>query len=233
MSLGNLHVVGPEKDRAARQPEMATQFGIGFDAQKFFDVALGKFHLGAKSRPLDPRSSSTLSRPSRIVSGMLDTMAKRLTAALSERGMKAMDLKRATGLSKAAVYFLLDGTTQADKVRDATVQAVCDALRINREWLLRGKGPMDSTRIGMLPPADAASPLDEVRLAQALMAQALAESIPTAGRALVDALVALPDELGDRPYLRGLLGTIRAELARQDLLRAPKRQAQGSAPRKR
>lgn len=73
----------------------------------------------------------------------MDTMANRLAHALKERDMKPPDLIKATGLSKAAVYFLLDGTTTAGKVRAETIEAVCKALRIRSEWLRRGKGSME------------------------------------------------------------------------------------------
>lgn len=70
------------------------------------------------------------------------TMASRIRAALSEREMTPADLIRMKVLSKAGVYFLLDGTTKADKVRAETVSRLCKALSVNRDWLLHGRGPM-------------------------------------------------------------------------------------------
>ena len=47
----------------------------------------------------------------------MDTFATRLRAAMEARGMTAPDLIRATGLSRATVYFMLDGTTGAPNMR--------------------------------------------------------------------------------------------------------------------
>lgn len=59
--------------------------------------------------------------------------------------MTPADLVRQNVLSKAAIYFWLDDTAKPDKVRADSVSKVCKALRINREWLLTGRGGMDAT----------------------------------------------------------------------------------------
>lgn len=58
--------------------------------------------------------------------------------------MTAGDLIRAKVLSKAGVYFLLDGTTTRDKVRDSTIAKLCGVLKISRAWLVDGKGDMEA-----------------------------------------------------------------------------------------
>jgi DNA-binding Xre family transcriptional regulator len=73
---------------------------------------------------------------------MDSTLASRLRAAIEARGMTPPDLIRATGLSRAAVYFLLDGTTTAAKVRSTTVDKLCKALAVSRDYLVDGRGPM-------------------------------------------------------------------------------------------
>lgn len=81
----------------------------------------------------------------------MDTMAERLKHALDLREMAPADLIKQTGLSRSGVYFLLDGTTTADKVRATTVAKVCKALRINREWLVTGRGAMTGEAFGSDP----------------------------------------------------------------------------------
>lgn len=72
-------------------------------------------------------------------------MAERLKRALALREMTPADLVRAKVLSKAGVYFILDGTTKAETIRAETVAKLCKALRINREWLLHGRGPIEGS----------------------------------------------------------------------------------------
>lgn len=74
----------------------------------------------------------------------MDTMGERLAAALRLRGMTPPDLIKQTGLSKAGVYFILDGTTRPDKVRSDTVTRICRVLGISRDWLQYGRGPIDA-----------------------------------------------------------------------------------------
>jgi hypothetical protein len=75
----------------------------------------------------------------------MDTMAERLKRALKLREMTPAGLIEKTGLSKAAVYFWLDGTAKPDKVRGDNVTKVCKALRINRDWLLYGRGLVEGS----------------------------------------------------------------------------------------
>lgn len=79
-------------------------------------------------------------------------MAERLKRALALRTLTPKDLVDKGVMSKAAVYFWLDGTAKADKVRADTVAKVCKALRINREWLLHGRGPIEGAEGGPKEP---------------------------------------------------------------------------------
>ena len=88
--------------------------------------------------------SSTLGSFEDILSSTMDTMANRLAKALELRGMTAADLIKSTGLSRAGVYFLLDGTTTPEKVRASTLDDICKAMKLSLNWLLNGKGPMDA-----------------------------------------------------------------------------------------
>lgn len=102
MSLGNLGVVLPEERSTAREAEMTAQGGIAFDAEQFFDVALGELHR-RKSRPLDFFLSSALGDFPDSVSKHMDTMGQRLRIALKAREMKPVDLIKATRLSRAMI----------------------------------------------------------------------------------------------------------------------------------
>lgn len=70
-------------------------------------------------------------------------MAERLKRALALREMTPADLVKARVLSKAGVYFILDGTTKAETIRAETVAKLCKALRVNRDWLQYGRGPIE------------------------------------------------------------------------------------------
>lgn len=70
-------------------------------------------------------------------------MGARLKQALELRGRTPASLIAALGVSKGAVYNILNDLTRAEKVRAATVAAICGELQIDREWLLRGVGAMD------------------------------------------------------------------------------------------
>lgn len=73
--------------------------------------------------------------------------------------MSAPDLIARKVLSKAGIYFILDGTTKAEKIRASTVAKLASALQVNAEWLQYGRGQMDGS-----PPSQAAeSDWEEVR----------------------------------------------------------------------
>ncbi|MGO1069297.1 hypothetical protein [Lysobacter sp. CA199] len=55
--------------------------------------------------------------------------------------MKPTDLIRPGTLSKAAVYFLLDGTTKPENIRQKTMTWLVSVLGVSREWLVTGRGP--------------------------------------------------------------------------------------------
>ncbi|MGR4895823.1 S24 family peptidase [Stenotrophomonas sp. LARHCG68] len=73
----------------------------------------------------------------------MDTMADRVRHALALRGMTPSDLINRKVLSKAGVYFILDGTTKADKIRAATLEKLSHILGVNAEWIQHGKGPIE------------------------------------------------------------------------------------------
>lgn len=70
-------------------------------------------------------------------------MGERLQRAMTLRGIGVMDLVGAQVMSRANVYLILNGTTQPDKIREDTVDKLCRFLRVNRRWLLHGKGSIE------------------------------------------------------------------------------------------
>ncbi|PZP58297.1 S24 family peptidase [Pseudoxanthomonas sp. X-1] len=73
----------------------------------------------------------------------MTTMAKRFQQALDQRGMTPPDVIRLTKLSKGAVYNILNGVTQPEKIWGATAKKIASALRVSSDWLLTGRGSMD------------------------------------------------------------------------------------------
>lgn len=72
------------------------------------------------------------------------SMGTRLQDALDVRRRTAPDVIKACELSKGAVYNILNDVTKPEKVRADTVGKICAYLRINRDWLVWGKGDMDA-----------------------------------------------------------------------------------------
>lgn len=61
------------------------------------------------------------------------------------RDMTPADLVARKVLSKAGIYFILDGTTKADKIRSSTIDKLCKALGVNAQWLQYGRGPIEGS----------------------------------------------------------------------------------------
>lgn len=142
---------------------------------------------------------SRLNRPYR--SGHMETMAERLSKALTLRGMTASDLIRQKVLSKAGIYFILDGTTTAEKIRATTVAKLCKALDVNREWLLTGRGPIKTTASQSQQPSQLGRPdLETLRLAMRLLSYvSQQEPAPVDFSEDADALLAAYDLVSLKP----------------------------------
>jgi phage repressor protein C with HTH and peptisase S24 domain len=69
-------------------------------------------------------------------------MGTRLKAALQLRERDAPWLIEKIGMSKGAVYNILDDTTKPEKVRGATIAKISEALGISAEWLQFNRGQM-------------------------------------------------------------------------------------------
>lgn len=68
---------------------------------------------------------------------------------MAARKITVSDLLARTEISKAGLYFILDGTTHPEKVRFQTIHDICKALRISPDWLMFGFGDMETGRIGL------------------------------------------------------------------------------------
>jgi phage repressor protein C with HTH and peptisase S24 domain len=71
---------------------------------------------------------------------IVKTLAERFAEARSLTGLNPSAFAREIGTSRAAVYFIEDGTTQTLKHETATRAA--NRCGVNVEWLATGKGPM-------------------------------------------------------------------------------------------
>jgi len=69
----------------------------------------------------------------------MDTWHKRLEKALEARGVKPVELARATGNKPPSVSDWLSGKTRMMGGQNAL--KTCDFLRISQEWLFTGRGP--------------------------------------------------------------------------------------------
>jgi len=74
---------------------------------------------------------------------MGNDLKDRLALAIARRKSSVRELVEATGLSKSAIHFILHGTTQAETVRAWNIDLIAEALDIDRDWLLYGRGQMN------------------------------------------------------------------------------------------
>lgn len=72
----------------------------------------------------------------------MQTLGERLKYA-RKKGLYTQDsLAKKIGVSRGVIFNLEKDTTQPQMV---VINAICQVLNINKEWLLHGKGKMDST----------------------------------------------------------------------------------------
>jgi len=71
----------------------------------------------------------------------MDTISKRLRAAMKQAELSASELAGKTGVSRAAVSQWLNGDIA--KLKAENIFTAAKVLRLNAEWLATGKGEMD------------------------------------------------------------------------------------------
>lgn len=69
----------------------------------------------------------------------MSTLAERLTEAMSDTGITAADLARATGAKAPSVHKWVHGQTK--NIRGANLVAAAQLLEVNEAWLADGHGP--------------------------------------------------------------------------------------------
>lgn len=173
------------------------------------------------------RHSVTESR----LNAAMETIGSRVRSEREGKGMTRAQLAKAARISPTALSDLELGYTKSTPA----LHRIAEALGVRVQWLETGKGAKhpDSQDAPVEIVAGTVDAAAELRAVLALTVQALAESIPTVGAAIAEGIGELPDVLRGRPYLRGLLGTIRSQLAHQEALHAPMRSKRGSGARKR
>lgn len=82
----------------------------------------------------------------------MDTLGSRLKEAMTIREVTVEELAARKVLSRAGVYQWLNDTVKREKVREETVQKLCDALRVSRTWLMDGRGSMSPNAVADDPP---------------------------------------------------------------------------------
>jgi phage repressor protein C with HTH and peptisase S24 domain len=111
--------------------------------------------MGAESIALNPNESIGLNHLlARFPPMNLTTFGERLQQALDLRGRDAPSLIKALGVSKGAIYNILDNTTRPEKVWGITALRICRELGVGLDWFLTGQGPM-------IPPLSAAANDDD------------------------------------------------------------------------
>lgn len=162
----------------------------------------------------------------------MDTIGERVRYAREHADPKISraELAKSVGIAYSTLSDLELGESKSTTV----LHRIAARLGVRIQWLETGKGERMASTQSAETAKDPWDAIAGLRSAQTLMALALAESIPTAGRALVEALTKLPDDGPDNNYLAVLRGALRRELANQDAaaLPGPKRKARGSAARK-
>jgi len=142
----------------------------------------------------------------------METMGERIRAEREDQG-----LSRATVAKRAKIApSTLSDLELGYSTQSVALHRIADALGVSARWLETGTGGKRSTaREGDN------SGMAEVHIGIALTVQAMVATTPDAGQRLVSRLESLPNGLPDRPFLKALIDTIRAELAQQALLPAP------------
>lgn len=70
----------------------------------------------------------------------MDTLGERLTVARKARGKTQESLAEIIGVSRGVIFNLEKSKTAPQLI---VINAICQALKINKEWLLHGKGEME------------------------------------------------------------------------------------------
>lgn len=79
----------------------------------------------------------------------MTTLNERLDRAMKLRGWTVpAEFAREVELSKGGLSYILNGTTRAETIRATTIDRMANVLKVNRDWLLYGTGPMEGVAPG-------------------------------------------------------------------------------------
>lgn len=146
------------------------------------------------------------------------TLGKRLQLAIDEEGISPAKLAADCETTDATVSNWLNDEVQVENVKGAMACRFATRLKVRVEWLLLNQPPMRNPGISA-PTArmpNMVEKVDDLLFGQVMLAQKLAESIPTLGRAVEAAIVALPEEHRAHDHLSMMLARVRSELAKHD-----------------
>lgn len=156
----------------------------------------------------------------------MPSLAERLQRAMSRAQMSQAELARRCHVSQPSVHGWLSGKSKF--LRGENLLAAAGALDVSQQWLATGHGSMTIDN-AEAPKPDALDPVVELRIVLTLAAQALADSIPAAGRELARALERQP-ALRNSEFAQTVLDTIRDELGPR---KAPERAQRAAGAHKR
>lgn len=95
----------------------------------------------------------------------MSTLAERLAEAMTDSGVTAADLARATGAKAPSVHKWVHGATK--NIRGANLVAAALLLNVNEAWLADGHGPKKRNTTNPGWPFPSISPADFELLSQA------------------------------------------------------------------
>lgn len=95
----------------------------------------------------------------------MSTLAERLKEAMSDAGVTAADLARATGAKAPSVHKWVHGQTK--NIRGANLVASAQLLNVNEAWLADGHGPKARNSVPDAWPFPTIKPSDFAQLSQA------------------------------------------------------------------
>lgn len=72
----------------------------------------------------------------------MNTLGERLNYARKKKGYTQDSLAESIGVSRGVIFNLEKNKTEPQMI---VINAICNTLKINREWLLQGSGEVDNT----------------------------------------------------------------------------------------
>lgn len=72
----------------------------------------------------------------------MSTLGERLTYARKKKGYTQDSLGESIGVSRGVIFNLEKNKTEPQTI---VINAICQTLKINKDWLLNGSGEMDDT----------------------------------------------------------------------------------------